>query len=195
MDISRLHTDILGSLIDSPESVAGLYGILNFEEDDPYPVTVAELKFVLDAMENLDWVQAYQVEDSKNRRASTWDKELAYAAYEGWLPDIKTSLGVYDEIGLWYQVTDVGKTEFHRLVGDKSAGNQWKVDEFTDTHSIEICASSLDLAEEQLASWVVRRANIEIVTKAVESNYTFALRDGKQVLSGVRLLCTFKPKD
>lgn len=189
MDTETLSFHILDALVTAPSSVAGIYADLVYLLGFDRQQVVEPLHHALETLESRGWVAARlsQPNTEMLRPASGDEKEQCWRRYAVWLPAITRNDLAVDDIGLWYGLTDAGRTAWQTF-GVGAPADTWELDEDAEQRKVSVVAESREIAELRLSEWLLRRPGITITAKHVSPIAMCKLRNGRMLYSGVRIM-------
>lgn len=193
-----LQCDLLDLLVDGPSSFAALYGAL--VRHWGYPAHT-EISMVLEATRGLEAegaVLSWQMaEDGRFHKPTEAEFADDLAAYQRWLPGAQFEELSLDEVGLWYELTEMGRERW-RLECRRTEGpieGRWTVDDEVEARTIVVQAKTAAVAEGVLQDWLSSHPKVLPVAKHIEFVPAFALRDGTVVSDGVKLVCEYDTRE
>jgi len=191
--MSSLSHDVLALLLDGPSSVAALYGALMHDCDYPRDLSVSEVLAALGELEHGGWATAYQMEmDGAGGYHEPTDEErdADRAAYIQWLSGGAEQDFALDEIGLWYWVTDEGRSECQRWFqgATRSPSSVWMLDDSAEEQTITVHAEGPQEADAAIRQWLSSQPGVELIdgVPTLEPVDRFQTRGGNVVVNGVR---------
>ncbi len=196
-DQREIEDLVLELLTNTSSPFAALYGFV-FRELGWRP-SVADLFTVLDDLERRGWVRTQQLgADGGLRTPTDLDRARARKEYAGWLDEaVPSQLAAgevsLDEVGLWVEIQQSGRTEWSRRAGEDSLGDRWILDQNDATRTITVHAEDVASAERVLDSWLRLNAHMSInpETRTVEHVSEYQRRDGTVVKPGIRLTIVY----
>jgi hypothetical protein len=107
--LEKVTCPVLDLLVDGESSFAALFvGLRRFYRE--LNIEVRPLLDALEGMEQNHLVRLGQMNpDGSFRTVRTGDRERWIREYEPWLPSATTSEAALDEVGLWVEITTVGR--------------------------------------------------------------------------------------
>ena len=190
---------ILDLLMLAPSSVAGLYGGVARAEEPPRRPDVQVLIATLQQMEADGWVTAWLMDmgqQGKTRTPTATEVGDALHPYRAWLPDASLDALSVDTIGLWYEITAIGKEVWRQWVERQEVEQQslWTVEVDTGSQTLVVYAATAEVARERLHWWLAEHSDTKAVhdSDRVETVARFTLKNGIVVAGGVRLECRYQ---
>lgn len=198
---TEMQHRLLDLLVDGPSSFAALFGSLR--DHYGYVATGATVEAVIDAlceMAKRSWVTPTTMSPTGTfRRTTEEDICTSRKRYREWLPNAARGELSVDEIGLWYEISDAGRSEWTRW--SQEAGNKdearWTLDDDSVSRIITIRSANISEAEDALSTWVAQSPKIELMQETKETSplSRFKLRDGTEVTDGVILTCAYRLRE
>lgn len=190
---------LLDLLVDTPASLAALYGTLVRDSGSHGALALLHLMDALDSLERQGWIRVWLIDmagTGVNREPSSADRAAARAAYEAWLPGAQPEELSLDEIGFWYELTTEGREEWRQWVAAShntatdEPSPKWVLDELTDIQSIVIHAENVRVAEQALRAWLALRPDMQLnwSSRQIEEVTTFKLSNGDTTNHGIKLI-------
>lgn len=186
---SELAQLVLEYVIDSPQPVSGIFGLISryYPELRVDPRTLLE---TLWKMEDDGLVRGIILDPSGDQAEPVKaDRQNILQRYENWLSQIRIDDVLVDEIGLWYGITPVGQSAWRESTQGIEPG-RWRLEEFHDNGDVRVTVLAVDrsVAESILAEWVSRNSHLsELEPPVFEDDVKFTLAGGFNVDHGVRL--------
>jgi hypothetical protein len=197
--IESLRQNLLDLLIDGPSSFAALYGGLLRHFSYSEQPEISLVMQVLSDLEQEGFIKAWlMANDGCFREPESKDRSGFESAYYKWLPNAKVEELCVDEVGLWYELTPKGRSEWQRLVnGDMEYSRQWVIDDEREIHTIIIRASTIETAQAGLRWWLSYNSEFRLVSgsESVEPIPDFSLHDGTVISRGIKIVCQYHAKE
>lgn len=194
MHLREIDAHLLDLLVDGESSFAALFFQLRRHWGHT-EVDVSEALDVVQELEGRRLVRARQMDpDGTFREASTADYEKARREYCLWLKQATASQVAFDEVGLWYQITQRGREAWSQWSGGgKGHGELWMLDERADQGILEVRAGRQEVAEVALDKWFAEHREILEVagTRTSVRVSEFVMGDGTRVRDGVLVTCRY----
>jgi hypothetical protein len=112
---AELPFHLLDLLVDGPSSYAALHGALVRYYNYPADLDVSHVIGILSMMELDELMRSVQFqEDGTVHNPTTEDRLRAIAAYRPWLAEAPFEDLSNDKIGLWYELTDLGRKKWQQ---------------------------------------------------------------------------------
>jgi len=182
---------VLDTLVNAPSSVAGVYADLVYLLGFDAHQVLAPLRRALELLEQRGWAQArLQEEGGSLKQASDDDRERCWKQYASWLPSAAREDLAVDEIGLWYGITDEGRTAWSAWA-EEPEDAPWQLDDDAVKGVVTVIAENEETAERRLAQWLAARGGSTAAKKEVSPVAEVQLRSGRVLSRGVRLRCTY----
>ncbi len=192
-----LEHQLLDLLVDAPSPLGAVFRSLVLYCGYPRELDVSQVVNTLIRMERKGWVRAWQVPgDGTHHEASGRDLAEDLEAYKRWIT-AETNLDdlSVDEVGLWHELTDIGREEWSRYYRKEVQGKDraWMLDDVRDAMTLVIHASSDEAAEEALTYWLSVNPGIQLFesSRSLQHVSGFRLRNGALVPGGTKLTCRY----
>ncbi len=191
----ELASTLIDLLIDGPSSFAALHRSLIRHRVDFSSVPVGVALSRLQGLEDVGLVRASQMDAHGGgwRQPTVADRERNGRAYGRWLPLASDEDVAIDEVGLWYELTELGRRVWEEQQPPADRHSAWVLDE-TGSNLVSIRAETEAIAEEALRWWLAERApkRLARLRKNARRINGFTLKDGSRVQGGVELTCTYE---
>ena len=188
--------EILDLLVDGPSSFAALYSAW-CQHYAPVALrpSVGELWDVTSGLERADWIKSSLMHSDQTwATPSDEERRSVRRQYEEWLPEAPFEDMSVDEVGLWFEIQPLGRSEWQHWAGMEKRGPQWVLDLDAEAAAITVQAEDLQTAEKALNEWVQQAPAIELVpdSRVIEPCRGFRLRDGTFVPDGIKLVHRYR---
>jgi hypothetical protein len=183
----RFQNAVLDLLVNGPSSCAGIYGsVLRHSESGKEAGAVSWLLRSLGDMMERGLLQAAMMADAGFVPANPGDIDSACAAYESWLPTANPDELASDEIGLWFELTPLGRAEWLR--GNTDVVDPWLLDEDLYEGTVRVCAETEQLAFERLQWWLAQNPGTTLEEYRTRPVASFTPRHGQPVSGGTEVV-------
>lgn len=187
----RLQASVLDLLVDGPSSVAGLYAAAVRNLVLSEPLRVRELVDAAEALRKKGLLRAWiTVEEGDPLSPSNWDVEEAVRQYEEFVPKARLEDLAVDEIGLWYEITTLGRIAWNDGSQELGAAN-WKVEESRRDRLVRVYAEKVETAEALLRGWAEDNPDLflNLELAVIRDSVDFTLGSGSRSVRGVEISC------
>lgn len=188
--------EILDLLIDGPSSFAALYSAWcqHYATSASRP-SVHELWEVTSGLETAGWIRSSLMHSDRTWMPPSDDERRSVRRqYERWLPEAPFEDMSVDEIGLWFEIQPLGRSEWQSWAAIEMRGPRWALDLDAEAAAITVQAEDLETAEKSLSEWLRQAPTIELVpdSRVIEAGRGFRLRDGTFVPDGIKLVYRYR---